>query len=202
MIFFLDPNFAFVLLAVAFLVTIFALLAPGTGVLEVLSLGLLTLVGLSIARMEINTWAIVFLLGGIVAVILALRRFDNRYFLIAAILMLLVGMLFLFKVPGQVMAVDPLLAAVVLAATAGFIWIVGRMTTQAFKAKPKQDPDNLIGETGRAVTEISKEGSVYVGGENWSAVSSEPIKKGSSVIVRKRNGLVLEVEESLKKSKK
>lgn len=198
MIFFLDPNFAFVLLAVAFLVTIFALLAPGTGILEVLSLGLLTMVGFSIARMEIHTWAILLLLGGIVAVILALRRFDNRYFLVAAILMLLAGMLFLFKIPGQLLAVDPLLAIVVSLTTAAFIWIVGRMTTQAFKAKPQQNLENLIGEVGRAVTDISKEGSVYVSGENWSAVSSKPIKKGSSVVVRQRDGLVLVVEETSK----
>ena len=198
MTFFLDPNFSFVLLAVAFLMTIFALLAPGTGILEVFSLVLLTMVGFSIARMEIHSWAILLLLGGIIAVILALRRFDNRYFLVAAILMLLAGMLFLFKVPGQILAVDPLLAFVVSLTTAAFIWIVGRMTTQAFKTKPQQNLENLIGEVGRAVTDISKEGSVYVGGENWSAVSSKPIKKGSSVVVRQRDGLVLIVEETSK----
>ena len=202
MIFLLDPNFAFVLLAVAFLVTIFALLAPGTGILEVFSLILLTLVGFSIAGTEIHTWAILFLLGGIVAVILALRRFDNRFFLVLAILMLLAGMLFLFKAPGRVLAVDPLLALVVSITTAGFIWIIGRMTTQAFKTKPQQNLENLIGEVGRAVTDISKDGSVYVSGENWSAVSSKPIKKGSSVVVRKRDGLILKVEEFSKKSKK
>ena len=202
MIFLLDPNFAFVLLAVAFLVTIFALLAPGTGFLEVFSLILLTLVGYSIANMEIHTWAILLLLGGIVAVILALKRFENRYFLITAILLLLAGMLFLFRGPGRLLAVDPLLAVVVSLTTAAFIWIVGRMITQAFKAKPQQNLENLIGEVGRAVTDISKEGSVYVSGENWSAVSSKPIKKGSSVVVRKRDGLILKVEETSKKSKK
>jgi membrane-bound serine protease (ClpP class) len=202
MIFLLDPNFAFVLLAVAFLVTIFALLAPGTGVLEVVSLGLLTLVGLSIARMEIHTWAILLLLGGIVGIILALRRFDNRYFLVLAILLLLAGMLFLFKTPGQFLSVDPLLAGVVSLSTAAFIWTVGRMVAQAFKAKPQRNLAKLIGEVGRAVTDISTDGSVYVGGENWSAVSEKPIKKGSSVVVRKRDGLVLNVEEISKTSKK
>jgi membrane-bound serine protease (ClpP class) len=202
MIFLLDPNFAFVLLAVAFLVTIFALLAPGTGVLEVVSLGLLTLVGLSIARMEIHTWAILLLLGGIVGIILALRRFDNRYFLVLAILLLLAGMLFLFKTPGQFLSVDPLLAGVVSLSTAAFIWTVGRMVAQAFKAKPQRNLAKLIGEVGRAVTDISTDGSVYVGGENWSAVSEKPIKKGSSVVVLKRDGLVLKVEEISKTSKK
>jgi membrane-bound serine protease (ClpP class) len=202
MIFFLDPNFAFVLLAVAFLVTIFALLAPGTGFLEVFSLILLTLVGYSIANMEIHTWAILLLLAGIVGIILALRRFDNRYFLILAILMLLAGMLFLFRTPGRFLAIDPLLAGVVSLSTAAFIWIVGRTVAQAFKAKPKQNLAKLIGEVGRAVTDISTDGSVYVSGENWSAVSDKPIKKGSSVVVLKRDGLVLKVEEFSKKSKK
>lgn len=203
MIFFLEPNLAFVLLAVAFLVTIFALLAPGTGFLEVLSLVLLSAVGFSIANLPIHTWAILLLLAGIVGVILVLRRYDNRFFLAAAILILLAGMLFLFRAPGRFLAIDPLLALVVSVITAAFIWIVGRMTTQAFRAQPQQNLGRLIGEEGRAVTDIAKEGSVYVGGENWSAVSRKAIKQGSRVVVLSRDGLVLTVEEvSEKKSKK
>ncbi len=203
MIFFLEPNLAFVLLAVAFLVTIFALLAPGTGFLEVFSLVLLGAVGFSIANLPIHSWAILLLLAGIVGVILALRRYDNRYFLAGAILTLLAGMLFLFRAPGRFLAVDPLLALVVAVITAAFIWIVGRMTTQAFRAQPQQNLGKLIGEEGRAVTDIAKEGSVYVGGENWSAVSRKNIKEGSRVVVLSRDGLVLTVEEvSEKKSKK
>jgi membrane-bound serine protease (ClpP class) len=194
MYFLMDPNIAFVILAVAFMVTIFALLAPGTGILEILSLVMLSMVGYSFANLPVNSWAIVLLLGGIVAVILTLKRSDNRYLMAISILLLIAGMLTIYKAYGQILAVDPLLAVIISASMAAFIWIIGRNTTQAFRLHPSQDPDHVIGLVGRAVTDISKNGSVYVGGENWSAVSTESIKKGSQVFVRERDGLVLKVE--------
>jgi membrane-bound serine protease (ClpP class) len=202
MIFLPDPNFAFVLLAIAFMVTIFALLAPGTGVLEVLALILLTLVGFSMANLAVNTWAILLLLGGIVAVLLALKRSENRYLLAFSIVLLVAGMLLVFKTPGQILAMDPFLAVIVSISTAAFIWIVGRNTAQAFQQKPQRNLDQIVGQVGRAVTDISKEGSVYVGGENWSAESEILIKKGSAVIIRKREGLLLKVEPFSENPKK
>jgi membrane-bound serine protease (ClpP class) len=199
--FLVDPNFAFVLLAITFMITIFALLAPGTGILELISLALLGLVGFSIAAMPVNTWAIILLLGGILFVLITLKRSENQYFLAASIILLIAGMLTVFKQPGQLLAMDPFLAIFVSAGMAAFIWIIGRNTTQAFKQRPLQNLDGLIGQTGRAVTDVSQSGSVYVGGENWSAVSDVLIKKDHPVIIRQRDGLVLKVEEFSEKRK-
>lgn len=202
MIFLPDPNFAFVLLAIAFMVTIFALLAPGTGILEIISLILLTLVGFSMSSLAVNSWAILLLLGGIVAVLLSLKRSESRYLLVLSIILLLSGMLLVFKKPGQLLAMDPFLAVIVSISVAAFIWIVGRNTARAFQQKPQRNLDRIVGQVGRAVTDISKEGSVYVGGENWSAESETPIKKGSAVIIRQREGLLLKVEPFSESPKK
>jgi membrane-bound serine protease (ClpP class) len=202
MIFLPDPNFAFVLLAIAFMVTIFALLAPGTGILEAISLILLTLVGFSMANLAVNTWAILLLVGGIVAVLLALKRSESGYLLASSIVLLLLGMLLVFKGEGRLLAMDPFLAIIVSISTAAFIWIVGRNTAKAFQQKPQRNLDKIVGQIGKAVTDISKEGSVYVGGENWSAESETLIKKGSPVIICKREGLLLKVEPYSESSKK
>jgi len=192
--FILNPNVAYVLLALAFLITIFALVAPGTGVLEVLSLASLMLVGYSIANMAVNTWAIILLLVGVILVILSLKRTGKWYFLAISITTLIVGMLFVYRSHnGRFLAVDPALAVIVSATMGAFIWIVGRNTYAAYKLAPARDPDRVVGMTGRAITDILNDGSVYVDGENWSATSDSMITKGSAVIVRERSGLVLKV---------
>ncbi|MFN2304962.1 MAG: hypothetical protein ACK2TV_14620, partial [Anaerolineales bacterium] len=76
----LNPDVAFVLLEFALLVTIFALLAPGSGVLEIVSLILLFLVGYSVANLPVNTWAIILVLIGIIAVIV-MFRLKTRWYL-------------------------------------------------------------------------------------------------------------------------
>lgn len=192
--FILNPNVAYVLLALAFLVTIFALVAPGTGVLEILSLFSLLLVGYTVANMAVNTWAIVLLLVGVILVILSLKKAGKWYFLAVSIATLIVGMLFVYRsFDGHLLAIDPSLAVIVSAVMGAFIWIIGRNTSAAYKLAPTRNPDRVVGMTGRAVTDILNDGSVYVDGENWSATSDSMIAKGSAVIVRERSGLVLKV---------
>jgi membrane-bound serine protease (ClpP class) len=191
--FLFDPNVAFVVLAAAFFTVIFALLTPGTGFLEILALILLTLVGYSVANMAVNPWAIVLLLAGVVLVIVALRRSWKWYFLAGSILSVIIGMLFVYKGAGSLLAMDPLLALFLSVGMGIFIWIMGRNTSAAFNLKPSSDPDQVIGLTGRALTDIAASGSVYVNGENWEAVANNRIPKGIHVVVLERTGLVLKV---------
>jgi len=191
--FLLDPNVAFVVLAAAFFMVIFALLTPGTGFLEILALVLLVLVGYSVANLTVNAWAIVLLLAGVVLVLIALRRSWKWYFLASSILCVIIGMLFVYRGAGNLLAMDPLLALFLSIGMGAFIWIVGRNTSTAFNLSPSSDPDQVIGLTGKALTDIAAQGSVYVDGENWSAIADSRIPKGSQIIVLERIGLVLKV---------
>lgn len=199
--FLFDPNVAYVLLAVAFFSTIFALLTPGTGILEILSLILLILVGFTVKNMTVNPWAIVLLLGSVIVVLVSLKRSWKWYFTAASILALMAGMLFFYKEEGRILAIDPLLALVVSGTVGAFIWIIGHNTVAALNLKPQRDPDSVIGLTGKALTNIHTDGSVYVGGENWSAMSDSRIAKGNQVVVLQRSGLVLKVESIPEKTK-
>ena len=202
MTFLLDPNVAYVVLVVAFFLVIFALLTPGTGVLEVLALLFLGMVGYSVSAMPVNAWAIILLLAGVILVIIALRRSWKWYFLLASIICVIVGMLFVYRQPGSLLAMDPLLAIFLSLGMGAFIWIVGRNTMKASKIKPSSDPDRVIGLTVTALTDIAAKGSVFVDGENWSASSEKRISKGSQVTILERTGLVLKVEISEEGKKK
>jgi membrane-bound ClpP family serine protease len=65
---------------------------------------------------------------------------------------------------------------------------------QAFHARPMQDLERLLGQTGQAKTEIRESGSAQVAGELWSARSEKAIPAGSRVRVLNREGFTLIVE--------
>jgi membrane-bound serine protease (ClpP class) len=53
----------------------------------------------------------------------------------------------------------------------------------------------LIGKIGEARTNLDYEGQVFVRGELWKAIASEPIAKGEKVEVISEEGLVLKVKK-------
>src|SRR5262249_17005770 len=55
-------------------------------------------------------------------------------------------------------------------------------------------PQGLIGEVGMAQTALSPQGKVFVHGEIWDAVGSTTIPSGQMVVIRKVDGLQLQVE--------
>jgi membrane protein implicated in regulation of membrane protease activity len=56
--------------------------------------------------------------------------------------------------------------------------------------------ESLVGRTAVAVGELSPEGQVKVNGEIWSARCAQWCDAGSEVVVRRVDGLTLEVEPS------
>jgi membrane-bound serine protease (ClpP class) len=193
--FLLNPNIAYLILIAAALVTVLAILNPGSGVLEIMALFLLILSGYTVYRLPINLWALGVLAVGVVPFLFALRRSGKTIYLIFSILALVVGSTFLFSSPGWQPAVNPILALIVSVLLAGFIWLVATKALEAERMRPAHDLDTLIGAIGEAKTEINDEGSVQVGSELWSAQSNEVIPAGARVRVIGRQGFFLIVEK-------
>jgi len=191
----LNPNVAYLLLVSGFVLAILALLAPGTGVLEILALFTLLLAGYSVYYLPINIWALILLGVGAVAFVLALRRSRRMIYQVISILALVIGSSFLFRGEGWLPAVDPLLALVVSIVTAGSFWFIGRKAIESEQIRPTHDLERLIGEVGEARTDISMEGSVQLEGELWAARSEKLIPNGSKVRIIGREGFILEVEK-------
>lgn len=191
---FLDPNVAYLVLVVGFVLGVLALLTPGTGLLEIGTLLAMFLAGYSIYNLPINTWALIVLVVGVVPFLLAVRKSKQWYWLIPAILSLIVGSIFLFKLETGAPAINPILASLTSVLATVFLWFVGRKIVDAMKARPTQDLSRLIGLLGEARSDIAMEGTVYVGGEEWSARCEKKIRSGAKVKVVKREGLVLLVE--------
>jgi len=192
--FLIDPNVAYILLVGGLVLAVLALFAPGTGLIEIGALFMLLLAFYGIANLTINLWALAILLLSIFPFVLALRQPRRWIYLLVAILTLIAGTIFLFRQPDGSLALNPWVATFVSLTAAVLIWLVGTKGLEAIRRRPAYDPASLVGRTGEARTPIHLEGSVYVGGEEWSAHSAQPIPAGSPVRVVARHGLVLEVE--------
>ena len=69
-----------------------------------------------------------------------------------------------------------------LGLSAIFIFLV-IIAIRAHARKASTGKEGLVGETGTAYTDLSPEGKVFVHGEIWGAEASEPLPKGTKVVV-------------------
>jgi membrane-bound serine protease (ClpP class) len=193
--FLLDPNVAYLILLVGVLLAFLAIVTPGTGMLEVGALFCITLAGYAVYNLSFNWWALLMLGLSIVPFVYALQKPKREVYLVFAILLLVVGSVFIFPSQGQWFAVNPVVAILASGLISVFLWIAVRKSIEAAHAKPMQDLNSLIGQIGRTKTPVNGEGSVYVGGELWSARSEQPISAGSAVRVISRDGFFVTVEK-------
>jgi len=191
----INPNVAYLLLVIGFVMAGMAIVSPGTGVLEIGALFALLLAGWQVYVLGVNLWALVVMLLGIAPFVLAVRRKGNRIYLGLSFLALIIGSWFLFPTePWWRSAINPWLFIIASALTIGFLWVVTTKVVEAESVRPSHDLNALVGELGEAKTAISNEGSVQIFGELWTARSKEPIPQGSQVHVVGREGFVLIVE--------
>jgi membrane-bound serine protease (ClpP class) len=195
----LDPNIAYLLLVSGLLLAFLALLAPGTGLLEIGALVMLGVAAFSLFNLQIVLWPLAVILVGIIAMLIALRLSRQKIvlqyvFLILAIAAMVIGSVFMLRQPDGTIAVNPALAVVVSVLVVGLLWVIGTRSIEAINRPVSTNLERLIGKVGQARTRIYTEGSVYVGGETWTARSQVEIPTGSKVRVISRDGLVLTVE--------
>jgi membrane-bound serine protease (ClpP class) len=195
--FLLNPNVVYLILIFGLLLTTMALLSPGTTILELLAFFSLLLAGYGIYNLSINVWALVILLVGVVLFVLAVRKLRHPVYLVLSIVALILGSVYIF--PGETWwqpGVNPFLATICSLLVGGFLWVIATKAMEVAVTPPVHDINALIGLVGEAKTDIHKEGSVQVAGELWSAQSTNPISRGSTIRVVGRDGFILRVESS------
>lgn len=191
----LDPNIAYLFLLGGVVLAMLALVTPGTGFFEIGAFFAIALAGYAIYNLSFNWWALAILGLSIVPLVYAIQRPKREPYLGLAILLLVIGSIFIFPRTGDQGVVNPLVAIVGSILVAVFLWVAVRKSLEAAHARPAHNLDWLVGQVGEAKTRVSEEGSVQVNGELWSARSDKDIPAGRMVRVVRRDGFVLVVEE-------
>lgn len=192
--FLLQPNVAYLLLVAGLSMAILAVLTPGTGLLEAGAVLALLLAGWGIYNLAINAWALLILLFGAFAFVMAVRNPRQWIYLALMILALVTGSAFMFRGESWLPAVNPVLALIVSVLVSGFFWVAARKVLESERERPVHDLSSLVGSVGEAKSDVYQEGSVQVAGELWSAYSDERIPAGAEIRVVAREGFLLKVE--------
>lgn len=107
---------------------------------------------------------------------------------------LTLGGLLLVDAPIPEMRVH-LITALAVSIPFGLITVfLMRIALKAHANKVLTGVQGLIGETGIAQTGLSPTGKVFVHGEIWDAVASADVSPGQLVVIRKVDGLQLQVD--------
>lgn len=190
----MDPNLAFLLLAIGALALYFEFNHPGAVIP-----GTVGVVFILIAVFALNLlptrFAALGLILGAFALFAAEAKFASHGVLTTGgIVLLTLGGLLLVDAPIPEMRVH---LATALSVSIPLGVITAFLMSIALKARRNKivtGEQGLVGETGVAQTALSPHGKVFVHGELWDAIASSPLPIGQLVVVRRVDGLILDVE--------
>ncbi|MFY9562572.1 MAG: nodulation protein NfeD [Terriglobales bacterium] len=190
----LDPNVAFILLAIGALALYAEFNHPGAVVPGTVGIVFILLAAFAFHFLPIRFAALILIAGAFALFALEAKFVSHGVLTIGGITLLVIGGLLLVDAPipeMRVRLVTALAVSIPLGVITAFLMSIA---LRARRNKVVTGSEGLIGETGLAQTTLSPQGKVFVHGEIWDAISSVSIPAGERVIVRKVDGLTLQVE--------
>lgn len=198
-----NPNIAYILMMVGIYGIFFELWNPGTvfpGVVGAISL---ILAFYSFQTLPINYAGLLLMLVAVVLFILEIKITSFGLLTIGGVIAMILGSLMLIDQPPEleplegVIAISRGLIITMVLLTAGFFTFAVGMAVRTHRRKVTTGSEGLVGELGKALTEISSAGgSVQVHGEIWTAISDAQIAKDASIRVIEVTGLRVRVESA------
>jgi membrane-bound serine protease (ClpP class) len=190
----MDPNLAFLLLAIGALALYVEFNHPGAVIPGTVGVVFILLAAFALNFLPTRFASLGLILGAF-ALFAAEAKFASHGVLtVGGIVLLTLGGLLLVDSPIPEMRVH-LLTALAVSIPLGLI--TAFLMTIALKARRNKivtGAQGLVGETGVAQTALSPQGKVFVHGELWDAVATSALPVGQLVVVRRLDGLILEVD--------
>ncbi|MBE0427100.1 MAG: nodulation protein NfeD, partial [Nitrospirae bacterium] len=185
-----DPNVAYILMLLGFYGLFFELTNPGSLFPGITGGICLILAFYAFQTLPVNYAGLLLIILAIILFILEVKIVSHGVLTIGGVISMIIGSLMLFESPAPFMklSLSIILPAVII--TTLFFTLTFGLAFKAYKRKPVTGAEGLIGDSGTAVTDISKDGGmVALHGERWSAFSDELISKGEKIIVESVSGL-------------
>ncbi len=190
----MDPNIAFIILAIGGLSLYAEFTHPGAIVPGVVGTIFILLSAFALNLLPVSWAAVTLIFAGFVLFALEAHFATHGILGIGGIAALTMGGLFLVDGPIPQMRVH-IWTALGVSIPMGVITIF--LTTLAIKAyrnKVVTGPQGLVGELGIARTDLMPAGKVFVHGELWDAHSTQPVEVGKAVRVLELHDMELVVE--------
>ena len=190
----MDPNIAFIFLAIGALALYAEFNHPGAVVPGTVGIVFILISAFALNLLPTRFAALVLILGAF-ALFAAEAKFASHGVLtVGGIALLTLGGLLLVDSPIPEMRVHLLTALAVSIPLGAITAFLMSIALKSRRNKMVSGAQGLVGETGVAQTAISPRGKIFVHGELWDAFSSADVVAGQSVVVRRVDGLLLQVE--------
>ncbi|MFC1941762.1 nodulation protein NfeD [Chloroflexota bacterium] len=193
-----DPNIAYILMSLAMMGIMVEIFNPGLIFPGIVGVICLLLAFFSLGMLPVNY-------AGVLFIVLAFGLFVGEVltatfglFTVGGVISLLIGSLILFQGASPVFQIDPWLIATVTIIIAGsFAFIVSRAISIHHK-QAKTGWEDLIGKTAIVKATLNPEGTIFIKGERWAAISEEgTVKAGEEVVIKKIDGLTLYITKKV-----
>jgi len=190
----MDPNIAFILLAVGALALYAEFNHPGAVVPGTVGVIFILLAVFALNLLPTRFAAVVLIFASFILFALEAKFATHGVLAIGGIVTLTLGGLLLVDAPIPEMRVH-LLTALAVSIPLGIITVF--LMSIALKARANKivtGAQGLVGEIGLAQTALAPQGKVFIHGELWDAMSAQSIVPGQPVVVRQVEGLQLRVD--------
>jgi len=197
-----NPSIAYVLLNLGIIGLIFGFLTPGWHVPETVGAILLVLGLIGLGYFGYNSAGLLLIALAMIFFIAEALTPTFGLFAVAGTVTFILGGIMLFSGGGVYLVNESTyhvlrIAILVMAILLALFFIFGAAAVvKAHRRKPEAGSEELIGEVGKVVEDLTPEGVVKVHGELWKARSRDGsvIRVGEKVRVVEVNGLTLTVE--------
>jgi membrane-bound serine protease (ClpP class) len=196
----MDPNVAFILLAIGALALYAEFNHPGAVIPGTVGVVFILLAAFALNLLPVRFAALFLILGAFVLFALEAKFATHGVLTIGGITLLVLGGLLLVDGPIPEMRVR-LVTALAVSIPLGIITaFLMSIAVRARHNKIVTGEQGLVGEFGVAETALAPGGKVFVHGEIWNAISRLEIPAGERVVIRQVDGLTLRVDPAVGKS--
>ncbi|HUQ49895.1 MAG TPA: nodulation protein NfeD [Terriglobales bacterium] len=193
--FLMNPNIAYIIFSLGMLALYAEFNNPGAILPGVVGLICVLLGIFAFNILPVRYAAVAMIVGAFVLFALEVKFTSHGILGIGGTILLVVGALLLVDAPIPQMRVQLWTALSVSIPVALISIFLMSMALKAHRNKVVTGEQGMIGQIATVQTGLHPEGRVFVFGESWTAVCPDRAEPGERVIVRKVDGLRLEVEK-------
>lgn len=196
-----NPNIVFLLISIGVQAILIEISSPGGWVAGFIGVVCLSLATYGLGVLPVNWFGLIILATAFVLFILDIKAPTHGALTAAGVVTLIIGALVLFNSPSvpdfQRVSVPLIIGTSML--TGSVFLVILFFAIKAQKTPIRTGQESQVGKIGIARSVISPNGTVYVGGELWSASLVEgekPILSGTRIVVVRAEGVRLFVKRS------
>ena len=194
MAFLMDPNIAYILFSLGMLALYGEFNNPGAVLPGVVGTICVLLALFAFNLLPVRFAAVGMIVAAFILFALEVKFTSHGVLAIGGTVLMVLGALLLVDAPIPEMRIKLMTALAVSIPIALISIFLLSIAVRARKNKVVTGIQGMLGQVGTVQVALTPVGKVFVFGETWNAISSTPVATGQRVVVRKVEGLQLEVE--------